>query len=333
MFGALRIERDRLDDEQVRLYRAHFCAACHGTREEFGRLESLGTNFEQTVLCMVLAGISEVTATESMGCTAWPLRKVEVVRLPGALRTYLAALNLAVIEQKLIDDQQDEGRWWTGALHRLLGRRFCAGRRRLSELGFPLDVVAGLATAQSSVEAQAGQDLAAYAAPSADLSAEVFGFGAVLAGRPGLAADLAELGATLGFLVYALDAWDDLESDRRRGRFNPLTQRSENLHSLRGQLDAALDRLDRWLDRLPLGPQGGILVALAASLRHRVIHRLPDLRAQAGDCDVCAAVECCSVDAGACEACACCDCCFFGEARSRRRERRRSRRSGAGSGP
>ena len=61
-------------------------------------------------------------------------------------------------------------------------------------------------------------DLESAAEPTAQATALVFEHGSYLSGLQ----SLSEIGYRFGKLIYFLDAWEDFESDRRTGAFNPL---------------------------------------------------------------------------------------------------------------
>jgi hypothetical protein len=63
----------------------------------------------------------------------------------------------------------------------------------------------------------------ALTAPAEEAVAAAFAHTAVLAGRPGNAAALAEAGRFFGRIAHLLDAVEDRAGDDARGAFNPLT--------------------------------------------------------------------------------------------------------------
>jgi len=76
-----------------------------------------------------------------------------------------------------------------------------------------------------------------------------------VSGAPGAKPLLQQLGESLGFLIYAQDAWDDWARDKKRGQFNPLhafPDLAGRRAALLPALEQALASLRRAFDALPL---------------------------------------------------------------------------------
>lgn len=74
------------------------------------------------------------------------------------------------------------------------------------------------------------------AGPSADVFARILGHTAVLAHAEANREPLRAIGASLGRMIYLLDACVDRDADPQRGQFNPL----HKLADWRAELDQAL---------------------------------------------------------------------------------------------
>ena len=93
-----------------------------------------------------------------------------------------------------------------------------------------------------------------------------FAHTAVLAGRPDNAAPLAVTGAAFGRLAHLLDALDDLDDDRRAGRWNPVDATGAGVEATRGLARAQVATLAATLPTVELaGPD------LDARLAHRLL--------------------------------------------------------------
>lgn len=343
MFGALRIDNPRLNVEQRAAYRACFCGACHALHEVGGRSTSLLTNYDQTVLALVLAGL-ERGATTRARCTGMPLRKVGVRAFSPAARELLAAANVLAVDAKLRDDLDDEGGM---RLRARLGRRWLrraahTSHRTLRAQRFDTNLFEELPARQARAESTPHPTLETLAAPSAGLCAAMFGAAGEVTQRPELTPHLRAFGGALGRFVYAWDAWIDREDDAAHGRFNAIAAcygETGDDAAVRRFFDRQLDDARRALDALPLGSHGEILDALVASLERKVSAELPaafPLRnarpAEAGDCDcgACDACDCCGDGTDGCaigcfNPCSCdadcCDCCIWWDRPSRRRKK------------
>ncbi|MCA8977011.1 MAG: hypothetical protein KDC98_19980 [Planctomycetes bacterium] len=324
MFGKLRWSRCGKGEDARRLHKAQLCASCHAMHGFSGRSTSLLANYDQSLLVMVLAAVAG-GAIEERRCTALPWRRVGVQDLPPALRVFVAAGNLVLIDAKLRDDIEDGGRCYARLARLVLGRKVRRAERELRRLGFAVELVTALPARQAAVEHASATGLAELAEPSAELLAAMFVHGGRLAGQDGDTSEtsLRRFGHAVGRAVYAFDALDDHDDDRRRGHFNAVarlgertghqaavaaTQRFVELATVEA-LQAAAQLLPE--DRLAI--VGSILQQLAQRAMRRgeeLLGRpgLATLRpAEAGDCD-CACDGCDGCDCACHDGPGCCDC-------------------------
>lgn len=298
MFGFLRIAKKGLLKSDRALYNAHFCAACHTNAAFGGRLTSLLTSYDQTFLMLVFSALDEhrKEAPVMRPCTAFPLRRVAVQPTSATAGRLLAALNVSLVDAKLKDDVQDEGRLRSRLASRLLARRSESAREVLQAHDFPVDVIDRLRQRQSDAESSEQPDLTTLSTPTADVLAEIFGFVATLTVRPNYETTLRRLGEALGRFLYVWDALEDLKADQKAGRFNAIVASfgPEAPSSLLGRPDGpsgaprlpayepavrgillqSLRHMERALDELPLGARVALTSQLIATLRGKVTSRL-----------------------------------------------------------
>ncbi len=316
-------------------------------REFSGRASSLLTNYDQTVLALVMGGLERATAVERRPCTAMPLRRVWVVPLSQVSRDYLAALNLVLVEAKLADDLTDETfgrRWLARSGLRLIRGRARRGADVLREQRFDVDLVHGLVAWQAAAETLPSPSLCSLAAPSAELTGAIFAGAVDVTGRGEVRERLCSFGRALGAFVYVEDARIDRMSDRLRGRFNAIdacygpSRGAAEVHRFQREL---LLVLERELSRLQLGAQGAVLGHLLATLNARLARVSRSKEAgecDCGGCDGCSGGDGCG-ECGACHCggtpggcagadtcCAPCDCLVWNrEKRAARQQARRAR--------
>ncbi|MEM7168111.1 MAG: DUF5685 family protein [Planctomycetota bacterium] len=348
MFGSLRIKRCQLDDELSELYRAHFCAGCHALAQFGGKRASLLTNYDQTLLVVVAAGVEStggpdvpVTAeaeVHDLPCTAVPFRRVPVRSLSRRARELVATLNVALVAAKVQDDITDERRW----TYRLAGKLLRAPAARAEEQlfgdGFRAAAFHEIGSEQARAEAQMGRNLRDYAEPTAQLLGQIFQHLATLHVRPSdVAVGLERLGRALGIYLYVWDAIIDRSRDARRGRFNAIAACADPATAA-ATLAEQLDEIAQAADDVLPSAEGQIVAALVATLRgraqgHSLERRAGDEAAyqrQAGACDCCCEVGSCAPEA--CCSCGdlcagCVECCCWTESAKARRQKRKARRA------
>ncbi|MGW1275257.1 hypothetical protein, partial [Streptomyces sp. NPDC002491] len=117
-----------------------------------------------------------------------------------------------------------------------------AGERSGAAVGFDTAVLVDAVDRQIGIEALAGPGtpLLSVTEPTETATAAAFAHTAILAGRPGNTAPLAEAGRLFGRLAHLLDAVEDREADAAAGAWNPLTATGTPLTEARRLADDAL---------------------------------------------------------------------------------------------
>lgn len=221
MFGYVKPHNPELRVRELEEYKAVYCGLCKQLGRSFGVFARFTLSYDFAFLAMLKTALdSEICPeTERCACIAHPFCKRIRVRENAAMQMAARAAMISVY-YKLLDDRADEGFF----------RRICAvlllpfaKRARRKALAFADgaaadEAAAKMFAAQAQLEAEKSQIPDAAAEPTANFLAAVLKNCAATAEQ---AAVLERFGYLLGRYVYLCDALDDLEDDRRRGRYNP----------------------------------------------------------------------------------------------------------------
>ncbi|MGA5820049.1 DUF5685 family protein [Kitasatospora sp. NPDC094028] len=232
MFGIIRPCRHRLSEQLRTSWMAHLCGLCLALRDDHGQLARTATNYDGLIIS-VLVEAQAARADSSWRRTAGPcplrgMRSASVARGEGA--RLAAAVSLALASVKIRDHVEDGdglfARRPVAAGARAVTRRWdrkSAGTA--SVVGFDTGVLLEAAARQSALERSLppGGSVLLVTEPTETATAAAFAHTAVLAGRPGNAAPLAEAGRLFGRLAHLLDAAEDQAADAASGAWNPLT--------------------------------------------------------------------------------------------------------------
>ena len=221
MFGYIRPALDRLDQEQKDAYQSAYCGLCHALGRRHGWLARMTLQYDFTFLAIVLtAGGSEGEERLCRRCPVHPFRKPRAC-LTGERMDAAADQSMILTWHKLSDDVKDHG-FFSGLPFQAVRRLFRRAYRRA-------------AAAQPDFDAETRQGLACLEelervrSPQLDRAADAFAKILACASQavPGEGARraLGQLLYHLGRWIYLMDAWDDLDDDRRKGRYNPLDAR------------------------------------------------------------------------------------------------------------
>ncbi|MEV7676955.1 DUF5685 family protein [Streptomyces sp. NPDC088341] len=231
MFGIVRPCSHRLTDGLKTEWMAHLCGLCLALRSDHGQFSRIVTNYDGLIVSVLTE--AQLEHTDGRRRTAGPcplrgMRTAPVARGEGA--RLAAAVSLVLASAKVRDHVADRDgllkrRPLAAAARKVATGWDRAGARTGAELGFDTAVLVDAVDRQSEIEALAGPGtpLLTVTEPTETATAAAFAHTAVLAGRPGNSAPLAEAGRLFGRLAHLLDAVEDQGADEASGAWNPLT--------------------------------------------------------------------------------------------------------------
>lgn len=222
MFGYVKPVRCKLDEFVWEQYRAAYCGLCHTLGKRFGFCSRFIVNYDFTFLSVFLFSLeSQKTCmdTTCKRCIASPFRKKCVCVTCGAFER-AADASVILFWWKLKDAIADKS-FFEGLPYRAICVLFCAAYRK-ADHNLP-----GFSRVVSECISEL-QTLEKQKVDSIDRPADTFA--RILAALSELCpqesrTDAEEMLYHLGRFVYLVDAWDDLKSDLKHGRYNPIAER------------------------------------------------------------------------------------------------------------
>ncbi|MGW0855570.1 DUF5685 family protein [Streptomyces sp. NPDC002690] len=248
MFGIVRPCTHRLSEGLKAEWMAHLCGLCLALRSDHGQFARIVTNYDGLIVSVLTeAQTGPVPAGRRTAgpCPLRAMRTAPVARGEGA--RLAAAVSLVLASAKVRDHVADRDgllahRPVAAAARRVAAGWDRAGARSGAALGFDTSVLVDAVDRQAGIEALAvrGTGLLFVTEPTETATAAAFAHTAVLAGRPGNAAPLAEAGRLFGRLAHLLDAVEDQRADAEAGAWNPLTATGTPLSEARRLCDDAV---------------------------------------------------------------------------------------------
>ncbi|MFL4903222.1 DUF5685 family protein [Streptomyces sp. MMS24-I2-30] len=248
MFGIVRPCPHRLGAGLRAQWTAHLCGLCLALRGDHGQFARIVTNYDGLLLSVLTEAQADRAGDARRTAGPCPLRGMRTASVARGEGARLAAAVSLVLASAKVRDHVADG---DGLLARrpvaLAARRVAAnwgraGARGGSLVGFDTALLVDAVDRQTGVEALAGPGtpVLTVTEPTETATAAAFAHTALLAGRAGNAAPLAEAGRLFGRLAHLLDAVEDQAADAASDAWNPLTVTGTPLTEARRLADDAL---------------------------------------------------------------------------------------------
>ena len=255
MFGYVKPVPAELLVKEYEFYKATYCGICRAMKKHTGTLSNVTLSYDSVFLALarMLYVPDEEFGVDKKRCIAHPMKKRPMLRENGAL-VYTARVFAILAYYKMRDDVADEG-----FMKKLLITPIRPVLRHGSKKAKSPDISRIISTKLSELTA-----LEKAGCESVDEVAHLFGelLGEVFAG--GLEGSdrlvMYECGYHLGKFIYAADAAEDYERDRKEGKYNPyvlsyggeaLTE--ENKRTIKTALILECKRIEGAVNLMPFG--------------------------------------------------------------------------------
>lgn len=213
MFGYIAVNKAEMKFREYDVYRSYYCGLCKSLKEREGNLSRLVLSYDMTFVYMLLTGLYEPeTACSAERCMVHPLEKHKMCR--NEFADYAADMSVLLTCYKYKDDWVDDRKFSAKCMMALFSRKNSEVVRRYPQ--------------KAARIAEAMEQLAkGEAENSSDLDKMAGLFGSIMAEILVYREDewepvLSKMGFYLGKFIYILDAYEDMEEDKRKGNYNPL---------------------------------------------------------------------------------------------------------------
>ncbi len=216
MFGYVKPVVSELLVKDYEFYRATYCGICRSMKKYTGTFSNVTLTYDSVLLAllrMMFVSDGEISAKPKR-CIAHPLKRRPMLNINSATE-YTSRAFAVLAYYKMRDDIADEG-----VGKRMLVtpiRPILASGKRKANVPDVADVIAKKLEEITELEKNKTPSVDRPAHLFGELLGEVFANG--LSERDALV--LRQFGYHLGRFIYAADAAEDYEEDRRLGKYNP----------------------------------------------------------------------------------------------------------------
>lgn len=246
MYGYVVVNKPELKFREFDVYRSYYCGLCRSLGESYGAAGKISISYDMTFLVMLLTGLYEPEVTcESRRCVVHPVQKHQERR--SSVTEYVADMNVLLAYYKCIDDWKDERKFtkkiYADGINKRVKRIEKKYPQKAAVIKEQLDRL-------SQMENDGESNIDKVSECFALLMAEI-----IAMKDDEWQETLRTLGYNLGKFVYLLDAYDDLENDIKKGRYNVLKY---HIHEndfdvlMEGILNAVMAQCARSFEILPI---------------------------------------------------------------------------------
>ena len=228
MFGYVRINKMDLTFREFDYYKGYYCGLCKYLKENHGEVSRLSLNYDITFLILILTALykldSDITYER---CIANPLKKK--MRIVNEITEYAASMNILLSYYKLEDNLYDDN-----GIKDKLAYELYKGKLKKAYEKYPqkAEYIKQQLGNLRELEKQESKSIDKVSNTFGNLMGEIFVYK-----KDEYEQNLRNIGFNLGKYIYILDAYEDLEEDSKKGRYNPFIYYIDKKEELKNKVD------------------------------------------------------------------------------------------------
>ena len=228
MFGYVRINKMDLTFREFDYYKGYYCGLCKYLKENQGEVSRLSLNYDITFLIVILTALykldSDITYER---CIANPLKKK--MRIVNEITEYAASMNILLSYYKLEDNLYDDN-----GIKDKLAYELYKGKLKKAYEKYPqkAEYIKQQLGNLRELEKQESKSIDKVSNTFGNLMGEIFVYK-----KDEYEQNLRNIGFNLGKYIYILDAYEDLEEDNKKGRYNPFIDYIDKKEELKNKVD------------------------------------------------------------------------------------------------
>ena len=247
MFGYVKINKMDLTFREYEHYRGYYCGLCKCLKDNHGEISRLSLNYDITFLALILSAIYRPKSNViEEGCITNPFKKKK--KIINEITEYAASMNVLLAYYKLEDNIKDDNR-----LKDKIAYTIYKGKLKSAYDKYPkkAEFIKEQLEILYNLEKEKNTNIDLVSNTFGKLMSEIFAYK-----EDEFENDLRSIGFNIGKYIYLLDAYEDLEKDYKKGRYNPFIDYIDKKEELKVRVDKlisiSLGMLGRRIDNLNL---------------------------------------------------------------------------------
>lgn len=254
MFGYVRINKMDLTFREFDTYKGYYCGLCKYLKENHGEISRLSLNYDITFLILLLTSVyrPKSTLTKEV-CIANPIKKKN--RIVNEVTEYAASMNVLLTYYKLEDNLHDDK-----GVKDIIAYNLYKGKLKKAYEKYPkkADYIKSQLEELQKLESENSTNIDKVSNTFGNLMGEIFAYK-----EDDFEGKLRSIGFNIGKYIYILDAYEDLDKDVKKGRYNPFIEYIDKKEELIKKVDKlisiSLGYLSQSIDELHIKTNVGII--------------------------------------------------------------------------
>lgn len=254
MFGYVRINKMDLTFREYENYKGYYCGLCKYLKENHGEISRIGLNYDITFLIVILSAIYKPkTNIFEEVCLVSPFKRKK--KLINDITEYAASMNILLTYYKLEDNLLDDK-----GVKDILAYNLYKSKLKIAHEKYPhkSKIIKEQMKLLNELEKNKEYNIDKVSNTFGELMGEIFAYK-----KDKYEDDLRRIGFNIGKYIYILDAYEDLNEDYKKGRYNPFMEYINKREELKIRVDRlisiSLGLLASSIDRLNLQVNRGII--------------------------------------------------------------------------
>lgn len=228
MFGYVRINKMDLTFREFDTYKGYYCGLCKYLKLNHGEISRLSLNYDITFLILLLTSVYKPKSTITQEvCIVNPIKKKP--RIVNEITEYAASMNVLLTYYKLEDNYNDDK-----GIKDILAYNIYKGNFKKAYNKYPekANYIKKQLDTLQSLEKNKSNNIDAVSNTFGNIMGEIFAYK-----EDNYENDLRTVGFNIGKYIYTLDAYEDLEKDIKKNRYNPFKDYEGRENELRERVD------------------------------------------------------------------------------------------------
>lgn len=254
MFGYVKVNKMDLTYREYEHYRGYYCGLCKCLKDYHGEISRLSLNYDITFLVLVLTSVYKPKSTIlEEACITNPFKKKK--KIMNEITEYAASMNVLLTYYKLEDNLKDDK-----GVKDIIAYNIYKSKLKLAYEKYPkkADIIKEQLETLYSLEQEKNTNIDLVSNTFGKLMSEIFAYK-----EDEYESELRKIGFNVGKYIYLLDAYEDLEEDYKKGRYNPFIEYIDKREELKERVDKlislSLGMLGNSVDNLDLKMNTGII--------------------------------------------------------------------------